>query len=65
MNTTQIRAYRELANTISKPGEFALVDCNDKLIMGWLTEERAKEYEKFYIGANIVTMEEFYQYHTK
>lgn len=61
MDEATVKGLREMANTISPPGKYAVVDKNQRLIMGWLTQARAEEYTRYYAGAKVMEMANYWE----
>lgn len=58
MNEATIKAIRKLGMTpdTDKSQEYGLYDAKGLLIMGWISEERAQEYQIYYKGSKIQKM---------
>jgi hypothetical protein len=59
MNESQMRGYRKLAGSISATGSYCVLDNLDRLVMGWLSKERAEEYRSLQEDWNVKTMTEW------
>ena len=59
MNKATLEAFRVLSNNPSLSGDYCVIDKNRRMIMGWLSYDRAMEYGVYYDGAMILTMEQF------
>ena len=59
MNKATLEAFRVLSNNPSLSGDYCVIDKNRRMIMGWISYDRAMEYSIYYSDCLIITMEQF------